>query len=152
MKKFACLFILGMLFITMNVFAGGNSEVRDAIVAADENFMAAFNKGDAAGVAALYTEDGQLLPPNGDFVTGKQAIQDFWQGVMDAGIKGAKLEIVEVEEYADTAYEIGKYTLYGAEGQEVDTGKYLVIWKQENRQWKLHRDIWNSSMPPAPAQ
>jgi ketosteroid isomerase-like protein len=30
----------------------------------------------------------------------------------------------------------------------LDKGKYIVIWKQEDGQWKLHRDIFNSSMPP----
>ena len=122
-------------------------EVRDAIAVADKNFMAALNRGDAPGLAALYTENGQLLPPNSDFVTGRQAIQAFWQGVMDMGIKSVELEIVEVEGWGNTAYEVGKCTLQGEEGQVLDTGKYVVIWKQEDEQWKLHRDIWNSSMP-----
>jgi ketosteroid isomerase-like protein len=29
----------------------------------------------------------------------------------------------------------------------VDQGKYIVIWKQDGGQWKLHRDIFNSSLP-----
>ncbi len=126
------------------------TEVREAIVAANENFVAAFNKGDSAGLAALYTENGQILPPNSGFVKGKQAIQTFWQALFDMGIKAAKLEIVEVEGYSDTVIEVSKYTLQGEEGQVLDQGKYIVIWKQENGQWKLHRDIFNSSMP-APA-
>jgi uncharacterized protein (TIGR02246 family) len=123
------------------------SEVRDAIAAGDESFMAAVKRGDAAGLAALYTENGQVLPPNGDFVKGKGAIQMFWQAVMDMGIKEAKLEIVEVEGYGDTATEISTFTLYGEGGEELDKGKYMVIWKREGGQWKLHRDIFNSSMP-----
>lgn len=124
-----------------------STEVRDAIAAANENFMAAFKRGDAAGLAALYTENGQVLPPNSDFVTGKEAIQAFWQALSDMGIKEAKLEVVEVEGHGDTAIEVSKYTLHGEEGQELDKGKYIVIWKQEEGQWKLHRDIFNSSMP-----
>jgi uncharacterized protein (TIGR02246 family) len=124
-----------------------STEFRDAIAAGDENFMAAFSRGDAAGLAALYTEDGQILPSNSDFVTGRQAIQAFWQGAMDMGIKSVKLEIVEVEDHGDTAIEVGKYTLQGEAGQVLDTGKYIVIWKQVDGQWKLHRDIFNSSMP-----
>ena len=38
-----------------------STEIRDAIAAAIEQFMAAFSRGDAAGCAALYTEQGQLL-------------------------------------------------------------------------------------------
>jgi uncharacterized protein (TIGR02246 family) len=124
-----------------------STEVRDAIADANEMFMAAFGQGDAAGLAALYTEDGQVLPPNGDFVTGKQAIQGFWQALMDMGIKAAKLEIVEVEGHGDTAIEVSKYTLKGEGGQVLAKGKYIIIWKREGGQWKLHRDIFNSSMP-----
>jgi uncharacterized protein (TIGR02246 family) len=123
------------------------SEVRDAIAAANENFMDAVKSGDAAGLAVLYTENGQVLPPNGDFVTGKGAIQMFWQAVMDMGIKEAKLEIVEVEAHGDTAIEVSTFTLHGEGGQVLDKGKYIVIWKREGGQWKLHRDIFNSSMP-----
>ena len=59
----------------------------------------------AAGVAALYTEQGQLLPPNADFMIGRQAIQAFWQGAMDMGIATAKIEILEVEGHGDTVIE-----------------------------------------------
>ncbi len=123
-----------------------STEINDAIAAADENFMATFKRGDAAGMSVLYTENGQLLPPNSDFITGKPAIQAVWQSVMDMGIKAAKLETVELEGHGDTAIEIGKYTLSGEADQVMDKGKYVVIWKQEHGQWKLHRDIWNSSM------
>jgi ketosteroid isomerase-like protein len=67
------------------------------------------------------------------------------------GIKAVMLETVEVEDYGHTAHEVGKYTIQGEGGQVTDTGKYVVIWKQEAGQWKLHRDIWNSSRP-APGQ
>ena len=70
---------------------GTSTEVQAAIAAAVENFMAAFNRGDAAGLADFYTENGQLLPTGSDFITGKAAIQTFWQGAMDMGIKTAKL-------------------------------------------------------------
>ena len=124
-----------------------STEVRDAIAAANENFMATFKMSDAAGMAVLYTENGQVMPPNGDFVTGKQAIQTFWQALMDMGIKGIKLEIVEVEDHGDTAIEVSTFTLEGEGEQVLDKGKYIVIWKQEGGQWLLHRDIFNSSMP-----
>jgi len=124
-----------------------STSVRDAIAVANENFMDTFKRRDAAGVAALYTENGQVLPPNSDFVTGKQAIAMFWQALMDMEIKEVKLEIVEVSDHGDTAIEVSNYTLQGEGGQALDKGKYIVIWKQEGGQWKLHRDIFNSSMP-----
>jgi ketosteroid isomerase-like protein len=128
-----------------------STEIRSAIMAANDKFMTTFSRGDAAGIAALYTGNGQLLPPNSDFVAGKQAIQTFWQGAMNMGIKAARLDTIEVEGHGNTANEVGKFTLQGEAGQVLDTGKYVVIWKHEAGQWKLYRDIWNSSRP-APAQ
>jgi uncharacterized protein (TIGR02246 family) len=122
-----------------------STEIRDAIAAANEKFMAAVSRGDAAALAALYTENGQLLPPNSDFVRGRQAIQTFWQGTMDMGIKTATLEIVEVEGHGDTAIEVSTYILQDEGGQVLDKGKYIIIWKREGGQWRLHRDIFNSS-------
>ena len=118
-----------------------------AIAAPIEQFMAAFSRGDAAGAAAVYTADAQVLPPNSDVVTGQQAIQAFWQMAMDMGVKAVKLATVEVAGDGNTAYEVGQFTLQGAEGQVLDAGKYVVIWKYEAGQWMLYRDIWNSSRP-----
>jgi uncharacterized protein (TIGR02246 family) len=122
-------------------------EAREAIAAANQNFMASFARGDAAGMAALYTANGQLLPTHSDFITGTQAIQGFWQAVIDMGIKEATLETLEVEGQNEMAYEVGKFALRGSAGQILDRGKYVVIWKREGGRWKLHRDIWNTSMP-----
>ena len=122
-------------------------DVRTEIEAANENFIKAFSQGDAAAVAGRYTTDGQLLPPQSDFVTGRDAIKTFWQGVMDMGIKEATLETVEAEAHGDAATEIGKYTMLVEGGQVADSGKYIVTWKNEQGTWKMHRDIWNSSQP-----
>jgi uncharacterized protein (TIGR02246 family) len=121
--------------------------IRAALGAANEAFMAAFRRGDAAGLAALYTENGQVLPPNGDFVSGPEAIHAMWQSVMDMGVKGVRLEIIEAEDHGNTAIEVSRYALMDAEGADLDRGKYVVVWKQVGGQWKLHRDIFNSSLP-----
>jgi ketosteroid isomerase-like protein len=128
-----------------------STDIRHAIVAANGQLMATFSRGDAVSAAAAYTEQGQVLPPNSEAVAGKQAIQTFCQGAMDVGIKAVTLETNEVEGYGNTAHEVGRYTIQGEGGQVIDAGKYVVIWKHEAGQWKLHRDIWNSSRS-APGQ
>ena len=57
------------------------------------------------------------------------------------------MDILETTGCGETAYEVGKYTLLGRGGQTLDSGKYVVIWRQEDGQWKLHRDIFNTSLP-----
>ena len=118
--------------------------VQAAIAAQNDVFMQAFARGDAPALAALYTSNGQALPPGGDIATGPQAIQALWQGAMDMGITNARLETIELEQYDDTAIEVGRYTLSAAE-KVLDTGKYIVIWKELDGRWRLHRDMWNSS-------
>jgi uncharacterized protein (TIGR02246 family) len=120
---------------------------RAAIAAVNEQFQKAFSSGDASGMGQHYTQDGQLLPPNSQTITGPEAIAGFWEGVMGMGIKTVRLETVDFEDHGSTAIEIGNYFLTGGEGQAIDNGKFLVVWKNDGGSWKLHRDIWNSSSP-----
>ncbi len=119
----------------------------DAIVAVAEQFMDAFRRQDAAAVAHLYTEHGQLFLPGIDVLTGRQAIQEFYQSGMDMGITAVRLETVEVEDYGETALAVGRYTMDGADGQVLDRGNYLSILKQADGQWQYHRDIGTTSFP-----
>jgi ketosteroid isomerase-like protein len=66
---------------------------------------------------------------------------------MNIGIRAITPETIEVEGSDYTVHEVGRYTLQDEGGQVIDTGKYVVIWQHEAGQWKLHRDIWNSSRP-----
>ena len=120
--------------------------VSDEIRRANATFEANFERGDAAAIATLYTSNGILLPTGMNAIEGAAGIQAFWQGAMEMGIKRVKLDSKDVEELADTAIELGNYTLFGANGQQLDQGKYLVVWKEQMGQWKLYQDIWNSSM------
>ena len=113
-----------------------------------KSFESLFAQGDTAGIANFYTDNGMLLPTGSDCIQGKQAIEAFWQETINMGIKNAKLDILEIEQHDDTAIELGQYTLSSADDQVIDQGKYVVIWKYENGSWKLHRDIWNTSLAP----
>ena len=125
-----------------------SDDIRTQIESANAQFMTAFKRGDATSMANLYTAGAQLLPANRDFVRGTAAIRTFWQTVMDMGLKGASLETIELEAHGDTVIEIGRYRLLAAGDVVADHGKYIVVWKNDNGKWKLHRDIWTTSQPP----
>jgi ketosteroid isomerase-like protein len=120
---------------------------RAAIEAANAKFSADFAKGDAKAVASHYTAAAWAFPPNADIARGREAIEKLWKGPMDGGVKAVKLATVEVEAHGDAAHEVGTYVLTGDGGKTLDNGKYVVVGKREGRQWKIHRDIWNTSMP-----
>ncbi len=119
------------------------SGIREEIVRANEKFMETYRRGDARGMGELYTEDAQLLPPNSDFVRGKQAIGDYWGGAMDSGIRSVSLHTGEVEQHGERVIEVSTATLRGEGDQVIAEAKYIVIWKRESGEWKLHRDIFN---------
>jgi len=65
------------------------------------------------------------------------------------GIKEVKLTTLELDDLGSTAVETGEYRLFADGGQALDQGTYLVVWKKDGSGWKLDKDIWNTSMPPA---
>jgi uncharacterized protein (TIGR02246 family) len=146
---FTLLLVLGITMAFVKTVAA--EDVRQAVEAGNAKWQEAFNQGDAATVAALYTDDATLMPPNSEMIEGRQGIQDFWQGAIQSGLKDASLTTVSVHASGETAYEIGKFSLTAhAEGKDpqVVSGKYVVVWqKGGDGMWKLHVDIWNSSMP-----
>jgi uncharacterized protein (TIGR02246 family) len=108
-------------------------------------WTAAFNKGDAAAVAALYTEDAYVLPAGSAMVKGRAAIEAFWRQAAQQ-MSDAKLTTVDVLPLGrSAAREIGTVTLKtkSQPPQEV-VGKYVVVWRKIGRDWKLATDIWNT--------
>lgn len=113
-----------------------------------EHFESTFARGNVSEIAQWYTEHAMLMPAEFDFIQGRQEIERFWQSAIDIGIKRIKLDLIEVEQHGDTAIEISSYTMRNVNDQLIDRGKGMVVWKWENGTWKLHRDIWTSSMGP----
>ena len=107
---------------------------------------------DPAAIANLYTVDGMVLPPRQESVRGRDAIRKFWEASLAGGDAEMTIATVEVEGREDTAYEVGTYVFRAPDGRVLDHGKFIVIWRLVESEWKLHRDIYNSSVPPPPAQ
>lgn len=127
-----------------------STDIPEGIAATNRKFTEAFARGEPHVIAGLYTSRGQLLPPNSEIISGPEGIAGFWQFVMGLGVKTLVLETRELVAEGEGAVEIGEYTLGGPDGSAVDRGKYLVTWRNEGGEWKLHRDIWNTSQPISP--
>ena len=132
------------------------AEDLQAINAISKQWVDAFNRGDAAAVAALYTEEAKRLPPNSPMIIGMESIQAYIQTALDAGAGDLQVTLIELHVNGDMAYEVGEYTLtiQPEEGEAIsDNGKYVEIWKRVNGSWKIKADIFNSSVPlPAPEE
>ena len=141
--------IISLVLFALTAQAQKGKDVTKEIAKANEGFMTAFNNQDANALAANYTSDGKLYPSNSDVIEGMEGIAGFWSAIMSAGIKKAKLETVSATAYGNTAIEEGRYQLFIEGDQQADQGKYIVIWKKQNGQWKLYQDIWNTSVVAA---
>ena len=106
---------------------------------------------DAAGIAALYAEDGAVMPPNAPIGKGRAAIQQTWASMMRT--PGFDLTIapeqIVVSSSGDMALDRGTYSLTIAPDgtTQTDTGKYVVVWRKIGSEWKAAADIFNSDRP-----
>ena len=105
---------------------------------------------DAAGIAALYAEDGAVMPPNAPIATGRSAIQQTWASMMQT--PGFDLTFVPeqiiLSSSGDMALDRGTYRLTVAPdgAAQADTGKYVVVWRKIGGEWKAAADIFNSDL------
>ncbi|MBV9563058.1 MAG: DUF4440 domain-containing protein, partial [Bradyrhizobium sp.] len=84
------------------------ADLKSEIEAANQKWLDAYGKGDAAALTALYTDKATVLPPGTDMVTGSDAILKFWQGTMQSGLKIQSLQPVSVTHMGVGAREIGR--------------------------------------------
>jgi ketosteroid isomerase-like protein len=124
-----------------------------AIRANDSAFASAAEAGDAAGVAARYVPDAQLMPPNAPTVKGREAVEKSWGGLLGAYQLKFQVAADEVEGRGDLAYSRGHYTLDGtpkAKGAPPihDEGKFLeILRRQPDGGWRYAVDMYSSDLP-----
>jgi uncharacterized protein (TIGR02246 family) len=120
---------------------------RTEIEAANSEFSNLLAAGDSVGLANLYTEDAKFMMNGAPAVVGRQNIQSVLSTIMQSGITRVDLRTVEVWGDEDMVVEEGELTLFAGE-ESADEGKYMVLWKKVDGNWKLFRDIFNSDLSP----
>lgn len=151
----SALLLLPLAFVgcaTTTMSSSDAASVRAGVGEGVAAWTSAVNRGDMQAVAALYTEDAVLLPPNHPLVRGRADIGAFFGGLAALAPRDVVLTSDEIEGCGDTAYEVGRYQMSlqppGA-SRMTDRGKYIVIWKrQPDGSWKIARDSFNSDLPP----
>lgn len=121
--------------------------IKENHIAYGENFA----KGDALQFAKHYANDACIFPTNFPKMCGTDAINLFFDGAYKMGVRYIKLTANEVMGGPELVVETGNYELFVENNISIDKGKFVVIWKQENSEWKMYRDIWNSDIPAKPS-
>jgi ketosteroid isomerase-like protein len=117
--------------------------------AAADGWVAAFNSGDAAGLALMYSEDSLLLPYDRPTVSGTAAIEEFWLEYQPGQVR-IEVSGVSAERVGPYWFREGSYTaIYPDEG-EPRVGKFMELWKQAGSAWLLYRQMWSPNAPTPP--
>jgi uncharacterized protein (TIGR02246 family) len=145
-----CAFIVTVLLAGLLVPA----KAQDASKAGEDlgkKWVAAYNAGDAAAIAALFTPDGVFIPASGVVLKGPEAIKNALAGRMKAGWTKETVDVTEGGAAGDAAWAIGDYALIGSgenEGKQLG-GKFGETLVHDSDGWHFRMLVANS-IPPKP--
>ena len=111
-----------------------------------KTFSAYYISGNYEALANMYCKDGMILPPDADIIKGREAIKKRWELPEGVSVPYHKTSPTEISINDDWAYDIGYYegTTIKKNGDEGNfKGKYLIVWKKEEGDWKIYADAWN---------
>ena len=124
---------------------------RAALRNADVEWSNAASLKDVDGFMSFFTDDAILLPPNIDFLRGKEKLRELVSVMLASADFTWKPLEVEISGSGDLGYTIGTYeqVMIDSLGNSVMTrGKYLTAWKkQADGSWKVAADMWSSNQP-----
>lgn len=136
--------------------SGSNDEAvaQEAIQKIWGQYKATAESGDLDGWLALWTEDGVRMPPDAPMSVGKAAIRASMEVPLTQFDNVIDIHVQETVIAGGWAYSRGTYTLTftprgGGEGGGAVDGKFTtILQRQPDGSWKIHRDIFNSNVPP----
>jgi ketosteroid isomerase-like protein len=142
------LILVCAVFVAAPVLAVDESDLAGRAV----TWVKEYNADNLNAVVALYAEDGCRMPPNAETVRGSKAILAQIKTGKAQGAAKIKVVVTSAETMGDMGWGAGTYELMGADGAQVDNGKWMNTSKKVNGTWKIQCDIWNSNKPlPTPA-
>ena len=129
--------------------------VETEIDASNTWFLQKLADGETAAAATAYEEHAVLLPPVGEAITGRKAIEIFWQSGIEIGVQAVELEPLERRQAARVVCEIGRYrfVLQRAEDQPtLEHGAYFAFHRHgPDGSWLRLVDSFNREPSPTSA-
>jgi ketosteroid isomerase-like protein len=128
----------------------------EAVRARSEGVVAAEAAFDVSATLAFWAEDAIVQGAGTPQIQGKSAIGELYGDYFESGIlkefSGTTTHL-EVSAAGDLAYEYGvnRFVMAGPEGDLLDMGKYLVVWKKIDGEWFIVALAFTSDAPaPVP--
>jgi uncharacterized protein (TIGR02246 family) len=153
MKTIAALVSASAIFsiVSLAQESSDNSPEKNAIMANDRAYEAAFAKGDVKAMADFFADDAQYTSDDGRVYDGRAAIEGSIKATFAAG-KGAKLAIQPDSVRLlspDVVMEKGSTTVTAKSG-ETSGAQYAAIHVKKDGKWKISQLIETPLADPSP--
>ena len=124
--------------------------VKAHIIKMNESYSQRFMTNDTAYYISRYCRDAQVYSPGVPAVVGRDSIINFFY--QNGTNKEAKIELPAGNIYGNEELVVEEvtYNFPDGKGGSFDKGKFIALWKQEDGQWKLYREIWNTDNAQQP--
>ena len=137
-----------LVFAPANFIAhpSGDPKLDRAIEKANLEFIAAMKTGNAAAIAAPYTERAVFIAIDGTCIQGRSEIEKMYRTRFESSglASSTKINSKRVVVDGELAYESG-YAEIGSlkQGQlSINGGRFLTVWqRQANGEWKILRNV-----------
>ncbi|MBT8384431.1 MAG: nuclear transport factor 2 family protein [Bacteroidia bacterium] len=140
------------MFLSISLYAqeySGSGEDINIILTNIKNFSRAYVGADYDKLTDFYSKDGKIFPTGADIIEGHLAIKKRWTLAKDTKILSHKITPIEISVVDNIAYDYGYYQGTSSKNEVIDSwkGKYVIIWKKVEGDWKIYLDIWNRVDP-----
>lgn len=124
----------------------GKQKEIDKILDNISAFSKFYMNSDTEGIVNCYTSDGVIFPNKRKILKGEAELKTFWTVPENVAIIHHKITPEEITIKGKTAYDYGYYegkTRLPDGSINEWQGKYVIVWKKVNKEWKIYLDIWN---------
>ena len=145
MRRLTEIAVVALLAIPGAVTAQTGTDDSKAVQRAADQWMAAYNAGDAAAVAKMYSEDARLSTAMGTS-DGRPAIEQYLKNEMAAGVKMQNITVEKSQRFGDVDYSQGTFAATAPQGQV--TGHSLTFAKCAGDVCLIQSHVSNLPMAP----
>lgn len=96
--------------------------------------------GDSIALGNMYMEDAEIIPST----IGRNNITKAFGNMIRDSITGSSFKTTKLWGNEQLLVEDGTGTWYHTNGTAVGSGRYLLVWKKDDGEWKILRDTWFS--------
>lgn len=101
----------------------------------------------------LYSPDGVVLRPSVLPARGKLGIRQYLESAIRDGLGDIQLDCTDIGVLGDIACIAGRSRMLipiAAGNRQDRAGKFLIVARREDEEWKILADVWCLDMPPVP--